>query len=39
VLVVVYRFTSHIKIGDRIYEFLRDPRRPDPPPAPHADGE
>ncbi|WNG93394.1 hypothetical protein [Mycobacterium sp. ITM-2016-00318] len=28
-----YRFTSHIKLGGRIYEYMRDPNRPDPPPA------
>jgi len=28
-----YRFTSHIKLGGRIYEYMRDPCRPDPPPA------
>lgn len=38
-VLVAYRFTSHIKIGERIHAFLRDPRRPDPPPALRADGE
>jgi MFS family permease len=32
-VLVAYRFTSHLKIGGRIYEYMRDPRRPDPPPA------
>ena len=33
VVVAAYRFTSHLKVGGRVYEFMRDPRRPDPPPA------
>lgn len=33
VVVTAYRFTSHLKIGGRVYEFMRDSRRPDPPPA------
>ena len=32
-VLVAYRFTSHLKLGGRIYEYMRDPRRPDPPPA------
>lgn len=39
VVLLAYRFTSHIKVGGRIYEFMRDPGRPDPPPALQADGE
>jgi MFS family permease len=38
VVVVAYRFTSHIKVGGRIYEYMRDPRKPDPPPALGRDG-
>jgi MFS family permease len=38
-VVLAYRFTSHIKIRGRIYEFMRDPRQPDPPPALRSDGE
>ena len=38
-VLLAYRFTSHIKLGGRIYEFMRDPRQPDPPPALRADGE
>jgi hypothetical protein len=34
-----WRFTSHIKIRGRIYEFMRDPRQPDPPPALRSDRE
>ena len=33
VLVVAFRFTRHIKIGDRVYAFSHDNRQPDPPPA------
>ncbi|OBK70741.1 hypothetical protein [Mycobacterium sp. 1274761.0] len=32
-VLMAYRFTSHIKIGGKVYEFMRDPRQPDPPPA------
>lgn len=28
-----WRFTSHIRLGGRTYQFMRDSRRPDPPPA------
>ncbi len=38
-VLIAYRFTSHIKLGGRIYEFMRDPKRPDPPPARAGDGE
>lgn len=34
-----WRFTSHIRLGGRIYEFMRDSRRPDPPPALRSDSE
>ena len=33
VVVVAFRFTSHIKIGDGIYAYTPYHRRPDPPPA------
>lgn len=38
-ILVAYRFTSHIKLGGRIYEFMRHPGRADPPPALRSDGE
>ncbi|OBB10966.1 hypothetical protein A5662_08185 [Mycobacteriaceae bacterium 1482268.1] len=38
-VLIAYRFTSHIKLGGRIYEYMRDPRMPDPPPARAADAE
>lgn len=28
VVVVAYRFTSHIKLGGRVYGYMRDPRQP-----------
>ena len=31
--IAAFRFTSHIKIGDRIYAFRHHNRQPDPPPA------
>lgn len=32
-LLMAYRFTSHIKFGGKIFEYMRDPHAPDPPPA------
>lgn len=32
-LLMAYRFTPLIKIRGRVYEYMRDPRKPDPPPA------
>lgn len=32
-VLTAYRFTSHIKLGRRVYEYMRDPEAPDPPPA------
>ena len=33
VVIVAFRFTPHIKIGDKIYAFRHYNRQPDPPPA------
>lgn len=31
-LLITYRFTSHIKLGGRVHQYMRDPHQPDPPP-------
>jgi hypothetical protein len=38
-VLMAYRFTSHIRLGGRVYQYMRDPRRPDPPPALQISGE
>lgn len=38
-VVMAYRFTPLIKIRGRVYEYMRDPRKPDPPPALRSDSE
>ena len=39
VIAVAFRFTTHIKIRDRIYAYMHDSRQPDPPPALSPDRE